>query len=109
VVAIGTTAVRALEAAAGRNGRVRAGEGTATQRIGPATPLSVVDAILSGTHEPGSSHYDLLGAFATENVLDTADRELEARGYRTHEFGDSILVFSRALATLTAASLSAAA
>jgi S-adenosylmethionine:tRNA ribosyltransferase-isomerase len=109
VVAIGTTAVRALEAAAGRNGRVRAGEGTATQRIGPATPLSVVDAILSGTHEPGSSHYDLLGAFATENALDTADRELEARGYRTHEFGDSILVFSRALATLTAASLSAAA
>ncbi len=107
VVAIGTTVVRALEAAASRDGIVHAGEGVATQRIGPATRLAVVDAILSGTHEPGSSHYELLGAFAAARTLRAADRELEARGYRTHEFGDSVLVFSRALAT--AASRSAAA
>jgi S-adenosylmethionine:tRNA ribosyltransferase-isomerase len=107
VIAIGTTVVRALEAAASRDGIVHAGEGVATQRIGPATRLAVVDAILSGTHEPGSSHYELLGAFAAARTLRAADRELEARGYRTHEFGDSVLVFSRALAT--AASRSAAA
>jgi S-adenosylmethionine:tRNA ribosyltransferase-isomerase len=107
VVAIGTTVVRALEAAAAADGRVHAGDGTATQRIGPGTRLAVVDAILSGTHEPGSSHYELLGAFAGERTLQAADRELEARGYRTHEFGDSVLVFSEALAT--AASRAAAA
>jgi S-adenosylmethionine:tRNA ribosyltransferase-isomerase len=108
VIAIGTTVVRALEAAAARDGSVRAGEGMATQRIGPSTRLAVVDAILSGTHEPGSSHYELLGAFAGEQALRAADRELEARGYLTHEFGDSVLVFARA-PQATAASRSAAA
>jgi S-adenosylmethionine:tRNA ribosyltransferase-isomerase len=107
VIAVGTTVVRALESAASRDGTVRSGAGVATQRIGPATRLAVVDAILSGTHEPGSSHYELLGAFAAARTLRAAGRELEERGYRTHEFGDSVLVFSRALAT--AASRSAAA
>lgn len=107
IVAVGTTVVRALEAAAACDGVVHAGDGVATQRIGPGTRLAVVDAVLSGTHEPGSSHYELLGAFAATRTLRAADRELEARGYLTHEFGDSVLVFSRAPAT--AASRSAAA
>ena len=94
IVAVGTTVVRALEAAAARDGVVHAGDGVATQRIGPGTRLAVVDAILSGAHEPGSSHHELLGAFAAPRTLRAADRELEARGYRTHEFGDSVLVFS---------------
>ena len=66
IIAIGTTVVRALEHAAARDGIVRAGNGVATQRIGPSTHLRVVDAILSGTHERGSSHYELLRAFADE-------------------------------------------
>ena len=65
---IGTTVVRALEDAA-RHGRVRPGDGLATRRIGSATRLRVVDAILSGTHEPGSSHYELLRAFAPDATL----------------------------------------
>jgi S-adenosylmethionine:tRNA ribosyltransferase-isomerase len=48
-----------------------AGDGVADQRIGARTRLRVVDAILSGTHEPGTSHYDLLRAFAT---IDAAPR-----------------------------------
>jgi S-adenosylmethionine:tRNA-ribosyltransferase-isomerase (queuine synthetase) len=60
--------------------------------IGGATSLRVVNAILSGTHEPGTSHYELLHAFADATTLAHADRELEARGYRTHEFGDSVFV-----------------
>jgi S-adenosylmethionine:tRNA ribosyltransferase-isomerase len=95
VVAVGTTVVRALEAAAIGNGRVRAGSGLATQRIGPNTRLRVVDAVLSGTHEPGSSHYALLGAFASPVTLREADRELEAHRYRTHEYGDSVFVERR--------------
>jgi S-adenosylmethionine:tRNA ribosyltransferase-isomerase len=95
IVAIGTTVVRALEAAAIDNGRVRAGSGVATQRIGPYTRLLVVDAALSGTHEPGTSHYALLGAFASPATLRETDRELEAHGYRTHEYGDSVFVERR--------------
>jgi S-adenosylmethionine:tRNA ribosyltransferase-isomerase len=92
VVAVGTTVVRALEHAAARDGQVPAGEGLATQRIGPASRLRVVDAILSGTHEPGTSHYQLLRAFAADATLRRASDELDAGGYRTHEFGDSVLV-----------------
>ena len=96
VIAVGTTVVRALEHAASRDGEVRAGEGIATQRVGPRTPLRVVDAILSGTHERGSSHHALLRAFTDAETLERADAELERAGYRTHEFGDSVLVERRA-------------
>jgi S-adenosylmethionine:tRNA ribosyltransferase-isomerase len=92
VIAIGTTVVRALEHAAAGSGSVRAGEGLATQRIGPSTRLRVVDAILSGTHERGTSHYDLLGAFAAEATLRRVDEELERMNYHTHEFGDSVFI-----------------
>ncbi len=98
IVAVGTTVVRALEAAAARDavdGQVRAGDGVASGRLGAATRLRVVDAILSGTHEPGSSHYELLRAFADDETLRRASGELEARGYRTHEFGDSVLIERR--------------
>lgn len=92
VIAIGTTVVRALEHSAARFGIVMPGEGVATQRIGALTTLRVVDAIVSGTHEPGTSHYDLLQAFAAPEILRRADSELEAAGFRTHEFGDSVLI-----------------
>jgi S-adenosylmethionine:tRNA ribosyltransferase-isomerase len=94
VIAVGTTVVRALEHAAGINGVV-AGPGVATQRIGPSTVLRVADAILSGTHEPGSSHFELLRAFHDDATLADASEALEAGGYRTHEFGDSVLVEAR--------------
>jgi S-adenosylmethionine:tRNA ribosyltransferase-isomerase len=93
VIAVGTTVTRALEDCAGRFGRVVAGEGLAELRLGPHSDLRVVDAILSGTHEPGTSHYDLLGAFACAEHLATADAELERAAYLTHEFGDSVLVW----------------
>jgi S-adenosylmethionine:tRNA ribosyltransferase-isomerase len=54
--------------------------------------LRVVDAILSGTHERGTSHYELLRAFLEDSTLERATAELDARGYRTHEFGDSVLI-----------------
>ena len=92
VIAVGTTVVRALEDAATENGQLRIGEGVAKGRIGPTTLLRVVDAILSGTHEPGTSHYELLRAFVEDTTLQHATEELDALGYRTHEFGDSVLI-----------------
>ncbi len=91
VVALGTTVTRALEDAA-RDGRLHPGSGLATRRLGPDTPLRVVDAIVTGVHEPGDSHYELLRAFADEPVLRQMTAELEQGGYRSHEFGDSVLL-----------------
>ena len=92
IVAVGTTVVRALEDAAWANGDVAAGPGLARLKIGPETTLRVVDAILSGTHESGTSHHELLRAFVSGRVLAHMTEQLEAHGYRTHEFGDSVLV-----------------
>ena len=91
VVALGTTVTRALEHAASR-GELRAGAGMADQKLGPRSTLRLVDAIVSGTHEPGTSHYELLRAFAPDAVLAEAATELERHGYLTHEFGDSVLI-----------------
>ena len=94
-MAIGTTVVRAIEHAARNGFEVRSGEGVATGRIGASTKLRVVDAVLTGTHERGSSHHDLLRAFASDRALSKAEDALDRHGYRTHEFGDSMLVFRR--------------
>jgi S-adenosylmethionine:tRNA ribosyltransferase-isomerase len=71
---------------------VRTGERLATQRIGATSRLRVVDEIFSGTHEPGTSHYELLRAFASDATLCEMTEELNARDFRTHEFGDSVLI-----------------
>ena len=93
IIAIGTTVVRALEhAAAMFDGVVPFGERLATQRLGASSRLRIVDAILSGTHERGTSHYELLRAFVDDEILGHIDHELNARDYRTHEFGDSVFL-----------------
>lgn len=92
IVVIGTTVVRALEHAADDDGLVIPGFGIADQRIGAKTELRVVEAIVTGAHEPGTSHYELLRAFASDASLQRAEDELERRHYTTHEFGDSVLI-----------------
>jgi S-adenosylmethionine:tRNA ribosyltransferase-isomerase len=95
VAAIGTTVARALESAASTDGSVRAGNGVATGRLTRGTPIRVVDAILSGVHQPGESHFELFRAFAHDATLNQIFAEVEAHSYRNHEFGDSILVECR--------------
>jgi S-adenosylmethionine:tRNA ribosyltransferase-isomerase len=92
VIAVGTSVVRALEDATTEDGNLRVGDGMARGKIGPTTRLRVVDAILSGTHEPGTSHYELLRAFLEDSTLERATEELTTHGYKTHEFGDSVLI-----------------
>jgi S-adenosylmethionine:tRNA ribosyltransferase-isomerase len=91
-IAIGTTVVRALESAVGADGTVSAGAGVARGRIGSATRLRVVDAILTGAHQPGESHFELLEAFADRAMLAEFSALAVERGYRNHEFGDSMLI-----------------
>ena len=87
VIAVGTTVVRALEASAGRPG-----PGLATQRIDADTNLSIVDALLTGVHSPGESHWDLLQAFAPSDRLYRAHQRAAELGYLAHEHGDLMLL-----------------
>ncbi|RKH19688.1 S-adenosylmethionine tRNA ribosyltransferase [Corallococcus praedator] len=93
VVAVGTTVVRALEGRATQHGgRLVAGEDVTDLLLGPGYVLRVVHGLLTGVHEPGSSHHALLQAFAPLPLLQRAAAHAEAAGYLGHEFGDTCLV-----------------
>jgi len=93
VVAIGTTVVRALESAVGEDGRAQASSGWTDLVITPGSGVRVVDALVTGFHDPRASHLEMLRAFAPAAVLVEAYRAAAAGGYRWHEFGDSHLIF----------------
>jgi S-adenosylmethionine:tRNA ribosyltransferase-isomerase len=92
VIAVGTTVVRALESSFAEHGEVRAGRSLATLLVGPGHSCGVVDGLLSGMHEFGTSHYALLQAFAPAPLLARAFEHAERAGYLGHEFGDACLV-----------------
>ena len=88
VVAVGTTAVRALESASGDDGVVRPHAGWTELIVTPERGVRAVDGLLTGFHEPRASHLDLLAAIAPESLLDRCYAEAIAGGYLWHEFGD---------------------
>jgi S-adenosylmethionine:tRNA-ribosyltransferase-isomerase (queuine synthetase) len=88
VIAVGTTVVRALESAVTGDGFVRASHGWTSHVVTPADGVRVVDGLLTGLHEPRSSHLRMLTAIAGEDLLGRVYAEALAGGYRWHEFGD---------------------
>lgn len=88
VIAVGTTVVRALEAAVGAGGSVRAKEGWADVVIEPETQIQALDGLLSGFHDRDSSHLAMLEAFAGRDLLELSYDEALRAGYLRHEFGD---------------------
>ena len=94
VVAVGTTVVRALEGAFRNGDGLDAGEGETDLILDRDHRLAVVAGVLTGLHEAGTSHGRLLEAFASASVLDAAMRSAHAGGYRTHEFGDRMLLWA---------------
>jgi S-adenosylmethionine:tRNA ribosyltransferase-isomerase len=52
----------------------------------------VVDGLLTGWHEPESSHLAMLEAIAGRDLLDASYAAAVDEGYRWHEFGDSHLI-----------------
>ncbi|HEY5947141.1 MAG TPA: S-adenosylmethionine:tRNA ribosyltransferase-isomerase [Kofleriaceae bacterium] len=93
VIAIGTTVVRALEAAAQPTiGSFSAGSGVATIRLDADYKLRVIDGLVSGLHVPGESHFDLLSAFAPRERLARAIDLAAQHGLSSHELGDACLI-----------------
>lgn len=97
VVAAGTSVVRALEAGAEPTAALLAGAGETTLRLGPSYEPRVVDGLLTGLHEPGTSHFELLEAFAPGPLLLRAVEHAARTGYLQHELGDSCLILAGAL------------
>jgi S-adenosylmethionine:tRNA ribosyltransferase-isomerase len=92
VVAAGTTVVRALATVTDDRGVVHPGAGWTDAVVTPDTPMTAVDGLLTGWHEPESSHLMMLQTFAEHDVLAHAYATALDRGYKWHEFGDSHLI-----------------
>ncbi|MDI9569675.1 MAG: tRNA preQ1(34) S-adenosylmethionine ribosyltransferase-isomerase QueA [Pseudomonadota bacterium] len=91
VVAVGTTATRALETAADEDGTVRATAGWTSLYIYPGYRFKKVRALLTNFHLPRSSLYLLTCAFGGREAVAAAYGEAIARGYRFYSYGDCML------------------
>ena len=87
VVAVGTTALRTLEASLGRPG-----PGSTDLFITPGYQFRAVDALFTNFHLPRSTLLMLVSAFAGTDRILAAYREAVARRYRFFSYGDAMLI-----------------
>ena len=101
IVAVGTTSLRALEAAADENGAITPGEGETRIFITPGYRFRVVDRLLTNFHLPRSTLLMLVSAFAGMAPVRAAYRHAIDAGYRFFSYGDAMLI-DRAGTTMAA-------
>ena len=92
VIAAGTTVVRALETAAAADRSVTPSAGWTSHVVTQQTGVRAVDGLLTGLHEPRSSHLQMLAAFAGPELLSRCYEAAITAGYLWHEFGDAHLL-----------------
>jgi S-adenosylmethionine:tRNA ribosyltransferase-isomerase len=91
VIAVGTTVVRALESAFDGTG-VASGSGFTRRVVHAGRPPRVVDGLLTGLHEPQSTHLAMLTALAGPLLIRAAYHAAACGPYLWHEFGDVHLI-----------------
>lgn len=107
VIALGTTVVRALESA--WNGEaVHHSSGFTRLFVHPARGVCVVNGLITGLHDPNTSHLAMLYALAGQSLIRSAYEEAVQHSYLWHEFGDSHLILPDTSAKIAPASRSAA-
>ena len=92
IIAVGTTVVRAVETVTGPDGVVEAAAGWTDLVLSPERPARAFDGLITGWHEPRSTHLLLLEAVAGRAAVSSAYESALEHGYHWHEFGDSCLL-----------------
>lgn len=95
VIAVGTTATRAVESAVNEDGLVVPRSGWTERIVTPTDPPRVVDGLITGWHNPEASHLLLVEAVAGRELTQRAYDAAVSHGYLWHEFGDSALLLPR--------------
>jgi S-adenosylmethionine:tRNA ribosyltransferase-isomerase len=90
VIAVGTTAVRAIESAADTS--VKPSQGWTDLVLSPERPPRVVDGLITGWHAPEASHLLLLESVVGTELVQRAYDAAVDENYLWHEFGDSCLL-----------------
>jgi len=92
LVAVGTTALRLLETAAGDDGRIQPFAGETRIFIVPGYRFRAVDLLLTNFHLPRSSLFMLVSAFSGLDTMRAAYAHAIAHGYRFYSYGDACLL-----------------
>lgn len=92
VVAVGTTAIRTLEACMAAHGEIRPGRASTNLFITPGFEFRIVGAMVTNFHLPGSTLLVLVAAFAGRETILNAYREAIEAGYRFFSYGDAMLI-----------------
>lgn len=92
IICVGTSVVRALESSALNTGKVVPGHSYTSLRITERHKLKIADGLITGFHEPETSHLDLISAFLRPSQIRKTYEEAIERKYLWHEFGDLCLV-----------------
>jgi S-adenosylmethionine:tRNA ribosyltransferase-isomerase len=92
VIAVGTTATRALESAADDRGAIRPQEGETKLFIYPGYKFKRVDALITNFHLPRSSLFLLVSAFAGADLVRRAYARALASRYLFYSYGDCMLI-----------------
>lgn len=95
VIAVGTTSIRTLEAAALDKNSVAVGSSSTKIFIYPCYEFKIVDALITNFHLPKSTLLMLVSAFAGRDFILKAYREAVAEKYRFFSFGDAMFIQSR--------------
>ncbi|WP_455366298.1 tRNA preQ1(34) S-adenosylmethionine ribosyltransferase-isomerase QueA, partial [Kaarinaea lacus] len=91
VVAVGTTSLRGLEAAA-QDGDIHPYHGETNIFIYPGVPIRIVDLLITNFHLPESTLLMLVSAFAGKQHIFSAYAHAIAQGYRFFSYGDAMLI-----------------
>lgn len=97
VIAVGTTSIRTLEAAALDNQSVAVGANSTKIFIYPGFDFKIVDALITNFHLPKSTLLMLVSAFAGREFILRAYREAVSERYRFFSFGDAMFITDRKL------------
>jgi S-adenosylmethionine:tRNA ribosyltransferase-isomerase len=89
VIAVGTTATRAVESASDAAGFVRPAAGWTEIVISSLRPIRTISGLITGWHDPDASHLLLVEAVAGSELTQQGYDAAVDHRYRWHEFGDS--------------------
>ncbi len=92
VVAVGSTALRLLETAAGADGRLAPFAGETDLFLLPGDRFRIVDLLLTNFHLPRSTLFMLVCAFAGTARMKAAYAHAVRAGYRFYSYGDCCLL-----------------
>lgn len=99
IIGVGTTSIRVLESACGRDGRVYPQRGQTDIFIYPGYKFKIADAMITNFHLPGSTLIMLVSAFGgRENILRAYDHAIKEK-YRFFSFGDAMFIYNRRMDT----------